>query len=445
MARRKQRLIDNDKYGNIELLIICSVITLLLAGTVWGINAERSGREQERDNGSVASRCSFVETIESPRQAIISLGETTETIYVCWTGEKAGPRMIRVSEDRDSLPDAVPVRAVREKILSGNTYRYNAKITNIKHGRKYYYEIGDGVSYDEPAFFNVPDEGANEDVFAYMGDPQFGTSIKDYEAWERLTKDMYAKDPDIEFALAGGDLVNVPTRRKQWEAFLGCCDVFSRIPLMTAPGNHEGVASNNTYKKIFHHVCNGPEGEAFYWFEKGNCRFLMLDSSFFTKARQLAMGMEEWEDAKARIAAWMRTSLEESEKTWNIAVVHHPVYGLHDVFTTSPEIRECWLPILKEGDVDLVLCGHQHVYMRSRPMDGIVYLMGVSGSRRSKYYSGANEPAYSETIYAGGPNYQIIRTTEDELTITAYNEKGSIIDAACISKDSSLPYFQTFW
>ncbi|MBR2619585.1 MAG: metallophosphoesterase, partial [Firmicutes bacterium] len=136
---------------------------------------------------------------------------------------------------------------------------------------------------------------------------------------------------------------------------------------------------------------------------------------------------------------------EDSGEKWKIIVTHHPIYGMHDMFTVSKEIRELWLPILKEGGADLVLCGHQHVYMRTRDMDGMVHIMGVSGAKRSHYYTGINAPAYSESIYSAGPNYQIIKVRDEYIEITSYNEKSSIIDAARIEKDINLPYFRTFW
>lgn len=374
------------------------------------------------------------------RRVILSMGERDDTMYISWSGDEGGPRLVRVSDDRYSLPVTVPVRAVRTKFFGKSEYRYNAMITGLEVGETYYYEIGDGVIYDGPEEFTVSDG----EVFAYMGDPQFDESTDDYAAWGALAANMYETNPEVGFVLLGGDMVNLP-KKSHWGAFLDSCGVFKNVPMMTVPGNHEGVTSNNTYKRFFHHVGNGPDGEAFYWFEKGRCRFIMLDSSFMTKARQVAMGKGDWRKTNEKIKSWLEETLRTSEKTWNIVVIHHPVYGLHDMFTVSPEVREEWLPIMEEGGVDLVLCGHQHVYMRTRALDGIVYVMGVSGAKQSKYYSGINEPIYSESIYAAGPNYQILRATDDKLEITSYNEKGSIVDAACIKKGVSPPYFRIFW
>lgn len=394
-------------------------------------------------NSATAAATAFPKPFND-RQAILCMGEEDGTMFISWKGDKDGPRLLRYAKDKYSLPVSVPVRAQRTKILSGGYYRYKVELTGLEPGGTYYYEIGDGMMYDTPRIFDVPDNDG-DDVFVYFGDPQVERNISDYEGWGKMLADMYEKNPEIEFAVVGGDMVNVPTRLDHWNAFLDNCGIFSMIPMAAIPGNHEGVTANNTYKKLFRHIDNGPDGEAFYYFDHGKCRFLMLDSSFLTAARQVSMGQALWSAKEREVESWLRRALSESTARWNIVVVHHPVYGVHDMFTVSKEIREYWLPIMKEGGVDLVLCGHQHVYMRTRQMDGIVHVMGVSGGKRSRYYKGFNEPVYSKSIYSSGANYQIIRATENELEITSYSEKGGIIDAARIEKNTNFPYFRTFW
>lgn len=453
MAKKNRTVEGTKRYKRI---VFCVLAAMLAAGAALGISKE-VGRSvstssiivsKEADKGSVKDSPTDTDdaaNYSGSSQVILSMGEEEGTMFISWKGDETGPRLIRYAQDKYSLPVTVPIRAGREKILKGNYYRYEVELTGLKPGRLYYYEIGDGTVYDSPGFFCAPKGGDDEDVFAYLGDPQFDKSVKDYDAWGNLITDMYERNPEIEFAVIGGDMVNIPTREDHWNGFLDNCGLFSMIPMMTIPGNHEGVTSNNTYKKLFHHISNGPDGEAFYWFDYGHCRFIMMDSSFLTKARRVTMGQARWEAKEKEVETWLRNSLENSNKAWNIVVIHHPVYGLHDMFTTSPDIRELWLPIMEDAGVDMVLCGHQHVYMRTRKMDGITHVMGISGSKTSNYYRGFNEPAYSEAIYSAGANYQVIKVSEKRIEITSYNEKGGIIDAAHIEKDIKFPYFRTSW
>ena len=387
-------------------------------------------------------------------KAFISMGEKESEMYISWQAGEDGPRILRCAEDKTDIEESVPIMAHRTEILR-NTYRFKVKLSGLEPGKRYWYEIGSledqedaeseaGIDEENLRSFVAP-ETDSEVSFVYLGDPQFDKSVSDYEAWGKLTERMYEKAPYVDFAIIGGDMVNIPTRKDHWNEFLDNCTVFEELPVMTIPGNHEGVTSNNTYKKLFHNIGNGPDGEAFYYFDRGSCRFIMLDSSFLTKARQVAMGKALWTAREREVESWLKKTLEDSGAKWKIIVTHHPIYGMHDMFTVSKEIRELWLPIMKAGGADLVLCGHQHAYMRTRDMDGIVHIMGVSGAKRSHYYTGINAPAYSEYIYSAGPNYQIIKVTDAHIEITSYNEKSSIIDAARIEKDINLPYFRTFW
>ncbi len=441
-------------------VFLCCVIGMLAHGGFEAADTNLKDAEEtavstadEKDDKAT------VVTNDEPHSAQISrvllcMGEKEGDMFVSWQTDKDGPRVLKCAEDEKDLENAVPIRAQRVEMLR-DMYRFKVKLTGLESGKKYWYEIGNLADQEggeieeahgegELRSFVVP-ETNGEINFVYLGDPQFDKSVKDYDAWGKLISEMYEKAPYVDFAIIGGDMVNLPTRKDHWSGFLDNCTVFEKLPVMTIPGNHEGVTSNNTYKKLFHNIGNGPEGEAFYYFDRGNCRFLMLDSSFLTKARKMAMGQTVWTEKEKEVENWLRKSLEESPARWNIVATHHPIYGMHDMFTVSKEIRELWLPILKEGGVDLVLCGHQHVYMRTKDIDGIVHIMGVSGAKRSKYYRGSNEPVYSRAIYGAGPNYQIIKASDDSLEITSYNEKGSIIDAARIDKGIKFPYFRTFW
>ncbi len=77
----------------------------------------------------------------------------------------------------------------------------------------------------------------------------------------------------------------------------------------------------------------------------------------------------------ARQVEWVKKDLEANAgKQWIIAYWHHPPYtmGSHnsDEETQLVKIRENFIPILERYGIDLILCGHSHVYERSRLMKG---------------------------------------------------------------------------
>jgi hypothetical protein len=73
----------------------------------------------------------------------------------------------------------------------------------------------------------------------------------------------------------------------------------------------------------------------------------------------------------------LREDLAATNQTWKIAYWHAPPYtkGSHnsdDPFISGmmAPMRQNYVPILEEYDVDLVLCGHSHNYERSKLIQG---------------------------------------------------------------------------
>ena len=370
------------------------------------------------------------------RQIILSMGESPETMTVSWKGSSEGPACFRFGSSKEDLSAETVMEAERKKALQGRYYRYTVTLENLQQGQTCYYQIGDGVTFDPPKSFTVPDE-TGETTFLYLGDVQYDVSLVEYQQWGTMTADICEENPDIDFAVIGGDMVNSPSKAAQWNSFLDNCGVFSQIPLMTVSGNHEGVSSNRTYRKLFAMPQNGPDDEElredFYYFDYGSCRFVMLDSSFLTADRKEKLGAARWNACEKQIETWLTEVLERNTRSWIVVVVHHPPYGLHDNATVSPELRKRWTPIMRKGGVDLVLCGHQHMYLRTCKIGGITYVMGNSGTRVSEFYNGYNAPLYSRSVYEGA-TYQIITATDAELRLVCRTQKGLVIDETTLKK-----------
>lgn len=129
------------------------------------------------------------------------------------------------------------------------------------------------------------------------------------------------------------------------------------------------------------------------------------------------------------VESWNRKDLGESAAAWKIAVMHHPPYPAQEDDEIYEQIRNSWTPLLEKGGTDLVLCGHQHVYMRTRPIRGITYVIGNSGSKESYYYrEDLQAPAYAEKLERKSETYQLITVTEDRLSLEAFDKTGLSFD-----------------
>ena len=378
---------------------------------------------------------------ENPLQIILSPGAQPGQLSISWKGDSEGPEALQIAKIAETENTAnvgtgeervgETFAAKKERILKSDYYRWHVRLTGLTQGREYRYKIG-GFE----GSFRMPQE-SKVTKFLYLGDVQFQESMEEYREWGEMVKEVYQAHPDLDFAVIGGDLVNSPGELAQWEAFLDACDVFAKLPLVTVAGNHEGVHSNYTYQKLFALPDDAPgglSGEEFYAFDFGDVRFLMLDSSFLTEERKASMGDGKWQAEEERVERWIRRESVDCQKPWLAAVIHHPVYGMHDEDTVSPQIRRLWAPLLETGGVRIVFSGHQHLYQRTGPIHGVVYLMGNSGQRESRFFHGNNLPEYTQQIYDRGANYQIVEAGARRLKMTSYNKKGLVIDETVLGR-----------
>lgn len=170
-------------------------------------------------------------------------------------------------------------------------------------------------------------------------------------------------------------------------------DVFSWMPFYPTPGNHDynEVWSESTFFGIpytnipledhegpYYDIVDVPElGEAggqpsqlevYYSYDLGNAHFISLNS-------------EVWDlfstfDGVDRMVDWLEQDLAQNDKLWTIAYFHQPPYskGSHDsddlLELVMKAMRERVVPVLEDFDVDLVVCGHSHVFERSHLIHG---------------------------------------------------------------------------
>lgn len=409
----------------IDMLALAGI--LVIAAVIWSGFLEDAAQE---NLATKTGQQTTEEVPENPLQIILSMGAEPGSLSISWKGDAAGPEALQLD---GVTGEKQRFTAVRERILKSDYYRYHVELSGLMQGTEYRYTIGENAFSGS---FHVPQE-SDVTRFLYLGDVQFQESMEEYEEWGQMVRRAYREHPDLDFAVIGGDLVNSPGELPQWEAFLEACDVFAKLPLVTVAGNHEGVHSNYTYQKLFALPDDAPgglSGEEFYAFDFGNVRMLMMDSSFLTEERRKSMGKDAWAKEEQRVEAWIRCRTGSCEKPWLAAVIHHPVYGMHDEDTVSPQIRRLWAPLLETGGVRIVFSGHQHLYQRTRSIHGVVYLMGNSGQRESRFFHGNNLPEYTQQIYDRGANYQIVEAGARRLKMTSYNKKGLVIDETVLGR-----------
>ena len=80
---------------------------------------------------------------------------------------------------------------------------------------------------------------------------------------------------------------------------------------------------------------------------------------------------------------WLEDELKKSGEKWKIVFFHHPLYSSSRTHGSQLKLRATLEPLFIQYNVSLVLNGHDHVYERIKPQNGIQYFVeGSSGQLR---------------------------------------------------------------
>lgn len=157
-------------------------------------------------------------------------------------------------------------------------------------------------------------------------------------------------------------------------------------------------------------------GKRYYSFKKNDVAFFALDSTY--------MNPEQLN--------WVEEQLRNSTAAWKICYFHHPLYTSGRYRAGARSLRLVLEPILVNGDVDVVLAGHEHLYERLLPQHGISYFIsGGAGSLRK----GDLMPS---TVHAKGfdqdYHFMLMEVTGTELYFQAISRTGATVDAGVITR-----------
>ncbi len=82
--------------------------------------------------------------------------------------------------------------------------------------------------------------------------------------------------------------------------------------------------------------------------------------------------------------AWLKDLLRRSTAYWRVVAMHNPLYSTAKYHPSDKTLIQLLEPIFTEYRVNLVLSGHNHVYERLYPINGIEYITAGSGGELRK-------------------------------------------------------------
>ena len=133
--------------------------------------------------------------------------------------------------------------------------------------------------------------------------------------------------------------------------------------------------------------------------------------------------------------SWFDRQLSESKAEWKIAFFHHPIYSSGRYAMSSAVRRPTLEHVLIEHQVDVVFSGHEHVYERMAPQNGVMYfVVGASGAVRT----GDLQPSsYQARGYDRDLSFMLIEIVGDAFYFRTVNRAGETIDRGKVIKRKS--------
>ena len=211
--------------------------------------------------------------------------------------------------------------------------------------------------------------------------------MPDYGAEERrMVRDaiyVEGKHAEIDFIISVGDMIADGRRPAHWEIFLRENKIERPLlldfPFLPVIGNHEKANDSHHGYPNYEAIFDYPR---FYVLDFHDVALFVVDSNFIIDQYQLIDDneqealFEEWfvsgEDSEQ--PAWLEQKLASRNQFFKMVIMHHPPipFGKYYSSWTQPSLgrnlqekRKRLLNLFHKQGVQLVLCGHEHLYEHS--------------------------------------------------------------------------------
>ncbi|MCP3101517.1 metallophosphoesterase [Myxococcus sp. K15C18031901] len=350
-------------------------------------------------------RALIVFNVRRPCAATLRLGRTGEALESVPTSE--GPRTQHVLAVKD---------------LQANTaYDYVVEAC--------------GASLGPFTFRTAPGPG-DAVHFIAVGDSGTGGAMQ-----MRVAEAMTDAAPQLFLALGDNAYSSGTHAEFQSRFFAPLAELLRGAPAFATPGNHEYLTDRGQpYFDNFHLPTNNDQDtERYYSFDWGDAHIVSLDTN-------CAMGLAGGACSPKEQREWLVEDLRASQARWKLVMMHHPPWssGGHGIDT---QFRETFAPLFEQGDVDLVLTGHDHDYERTFPLvgesvapkgkRGVTYVVvGTGGAVLRKFPN----PLPRWTAVRSDKDYGFldVRIHQDVLTARLVTPDGGVADEFVLSKRVAL-------
>ena len=184
------------------------------------------------------------------------------------------------------------------------------------------------------------------------------------------------------------------------------------VKFYAALGNHDD--RNQRFYQLFN-----MGGKLYYSMKapKQSVRFFFLDSTY-PDPDQLK---------------WLDGELKGSGENWKIPIFHHPLYSSGQFHGSDLHLREIWEPLFVQYNVSTAFAGHDHIYERVKPQQGVAYFVVGSGGQLRP---GNLNPRTGLTAKGFDTDnaFMVAEIDGDNMYFNAVSRTGKVVDSGIIGR-----------
>ena len=303
-------------------------------------------------------------------------GDTKTRRGFCWYTKSETDTVVMVYE---GTKPAGTLHVVDSAEWNGGYY-HKAIVEDLKAGTTYSYKVGDGTTWSDMGTFTT-DNGDSSVSFIAIADVQ-ASSLENFKKGSRALTAALEMTSDVDFVVNLGDYTNDCTN-EEWDAYDTAFGALNLTYTAAAvAGNHDGFNQANWFNNMFcldtRESVQVEEGVN-YSYDVGNCHFAVLNTNDGLSITNAQL-------------TWLRNDLNSTDKDWKIIFMHKSPFtlGKDGKWPDALYLQNVLVPICDDCDVDLVMSGHDHMYLRTKALkdcepdeNGTTYVLsGTAGSKR---------------------------------------------------------------
>ncbi len=307
--------------------------------------------------------------LQSPSETSITVMWITDEKCTSWVEYGAAePLKQKAYHSEHGLIDADrTIHKIEITGLSpGQSYRYRVCSKEILKFEPYKVAYGDTVT-SEFHTFRTLDRQKEKISFIVLNDIHERNVIL-----ESLLK--MAKSQPYDLVFLNGDILGHIENQQQVidHVLTPCTELFaSETPFVYVRGNHE---TRGRFARMLPDYIASPRDRYYYSFDHGSVHFVVLDGGE-DKADDHGeySGLVGFDRYREEQKQWLQREIRSdafAKAPYRVVLVHMPPRPSEDWHGPMDTYNK-WRPVLNEGRIDLMICGHTHRYAVVAPQAGV--------------------------------------------------------------------------